>query len=278
MKQKILRPYQNAFDLPPEHQEVYFRGAEDLSKRINEDPEDFVRLELIRHYCAFSWRNVLGIGGMLSIPEISGYKRLRKKSSDLDFVVNDEGLEALLSNERTTIDRDSLPGSSAEWYVAEKNGISVVFLHNEIRGYELPEKAFTESVYTETIAGPVFTISVELNSMLKVRRATYQNHDVHGKDALDVASTIVGMQLSGREFNHEAFADYLIDGTREHCSPGELVKRIEKLGRAAANNLPRKHRELLLGPLERTADYIREKADYYEQDRTNQEQTYQNQS
>ena len=275
--QKIPRPYQSAYDLFPEHQEPYVQGSERLLSRLKESSEDLNRLQSARYFGSLSWKNVLGIGGMLAIPEISGYKRLRKKSEDLDFIVNDAGLDAILRNEPVRIDSDSLPGSSAEWYVVEKNGISCAFLHNEIRGYKIPEKAFEEAVYKETIVGPVFTISPELNVALKVRRSTYQNEDVHGKDALDAASIIIGMQLSGREFNHEAFVDYLIDATQDHCSTDGLLERIDQLGKVAANNLPKKDRQLFLDPLQMSADYLREKTNY-EQHWTNLEQGYHNQS
>ena len=256
--QKTLRPYKDAYDLFPEHREAYLEASEKFNRRMRANYKDLRRLETVRNYGSLSsWKNILAIGGTLAIPEISGYRRLRKESNDLDFIVNDAGLEALLKKENLRIEKDSLPGSSAEWYVSEKNGIPCTFSHAEIRGYKIPEKAFEEFVYKETIVGPVFTISTELNAALKVRRSTYQNHPVHGKDALDVASTIIGLQMSGREFSHESFGNYLIDATQDHCSPEGLLERIDQIRNVAASNLPKKDRQLLLGPLERTEEYVR---------------------
>src|SRR3989338_4471857 len=39
--------------------------------------------------------NILLLGGGAALSEIAGYQRLRGRSDDLDFVANDQGLEAL---------------------------------------------------------------------------------------------------------------------------------------------------------------------------------------
>ena len=265
-RSSISNPFQD-------DQEPYFQALDD-KLREEKGVDDALRLKVASYYCALSPGNVLGLGGMLAIPEISGYARLRKGSEDLDFIVNDKGMESVSGHESLRKEKDFIPGSEAEWYVTEKDGVTVTILHNEIRGYRMPEKAFAEAVRRETAGRVLYTIPDELNAALKICRSTYQNSKIHGKDAFDITSTILGMQSSGREFNPEAFTDYLIEATISHAVPEDLLERLDQIGKFAATNVRKKDRQSLLDTLEVSAEYVREKTS--SRDSTNTEQAYQN--
>ena len=58
-------------------------------------PDEGTLLRAAAHYPALSPGNIAAIGGTLTLSQISNYKRLRLRSRDVDFIVNDRGLEAI---------------------------------------------------------------------------------------------------------------------------------------------------------------------------------------
>ena len=96
-----------------------------------ESLEDKAILQFASYYCSLSSGNILSTGEILAIPEISGYKRLvKRRGSDVRFIVNGSGLEALLKSNEMLLEKRSHPESKADWYSAQKDGREAVFFHN----------------------------------------------------------------------------------------------------------------------------------------------------
>ena len=213
-------------------------------------------LSAIVYYGSISPGNIILVGGTLSVPEISGYnKRLRSREGGAAFVVNDEGLEALVSNkpfrEQTIIDKSS--------YLTQHNWKNDVFFHGSFRGREIPQEAFSEYVCRETGTGPVFTLSNELNLVLKIQKDLNGRSSISSKNALDAASAIVGMAKSGRKFDYEAFADYLLERNTASDVLIYLKRSMPLLTKMANNNLPREDRYVYLNAIAQTMDYVAER-------------------
>ena len=230
-------------------------------RRRLERLEDQVLLQFASHCCSLSQGNILVIGEKLAIPEISGNKRLiKRRGTGLELIVNEEGRKALQSSSNTEIETHSHPKSEAEWYSIQKDGRPAVFWYDRItfqrgghvvRDYKIPERTFSEAVRRETTGGRLYTVSNEFDIAVKIMKNLHEyNGRINPEDALNAASAIIGMESSGREFNHRALVDYLTEGK---SLPGYLYD----IGRIAVNNLPKKDRPpLLLNVLERGIQYL----------------------
>ena len=231
-------------------------------------PEEKTLLEIASHYSNLSPHNILVIGGTLTLPEISGYKRMRSRSRDVDFIVNDLGLEAILSSEPTKREEDFNPLVNGGAYITEKNELYAAFFHNEIRGYVIPEEIFSSGIPRETSVGTIYTIPEELNLALKIRRGVHSKGKIYGKDVLDAASMIIGMEMSGREFDAEAFAGYTVNGTCRDASLNQLLGYVSRF-MDAVNNIGKEHVETYVSKISECAAYVEEKkmlldpSDYY---------------
>ena len=246
-----------------------FRDAE---KRI---PEEKKLLEVASYYSSISPGNIVAIGGTLTLPEISGYKRLRLRSGDVDFVVNDEGLEALLKEE-PAIETFSLPephGVVASGYEVERMGVLAAFFHNEIRGFKIPEEAFSEATLKEASAGPVYVVPNELNLALKIRRGLEKIGEVYGKDGLDAGSTIMGMERSGKQFDSESFVKYLVEYVCSDYSQPTLLEAISRFG-DYLTQLPKKDRRPYMEQLALSTAWIEERKNYQHEQRNQEREIY----
>ena len=209
---------------------------EKVRDRENRIPEERELLEVASYYSTLSERDILVIGGTLALPELSGYKRLRLRSRDVDFVVNDRGLETILADgpiKRQTdfpeIIQEDPPEGEEGSYIAERNGLYATFYHNDVKGSRIPEKEFSEAILKKTSEGQVYVISNELNLTFKMLRGIQKKGYILGKDAQDAVSMIVGSHLSGPEFNAEKFRDYLIDQTRAEIDSDGLLGYVSEL-------------------------------------------------
>ena len=209
-------------------------------------------LRIASYYCGLLPGSILAIGGTLTLPEVSGYKRMRLRSNDVDFIVTDLGLECLLT-EGDVVDL----GFGKDVYGVMADDVIAAFFHNNIKGYEIPGRAFSESVRRETSEGTIYTISGEMNTALKLRRGISAKGRIYGKDALDTASTFTGMRLQGEEFGYVSFADYMTNGTCDACtlsSPFECIRGLE----SGVNHLPDEHKEDYVQFLKRCTDTLNE--------------------
>ena len=97
-----------------------------------------------------------------------------------------------------------------------------------------------ESIVKETTEGPVRIIRNELNLALKIRRGAQKIGELYAKDGLDAASTILGMRLSGQEFDSEVFGFYLVEEVCREYGLDQLLGYVSAF-KGGANNLPKRH-------------------------------------
>ncbi|MFH1307935.1 MAG: hypothetical protein ABIH72_03715 [archaeon] len=201
-------------------------------------------LRLASSICNLSSGNILMIGGGMVLPEVIGYKRLRQRSDDLDFVVNNQGLQKLSKIYEIKPASLIIPNIGEGSYYSVKDGITIALFHDGVKGYDISKEVFAEGLEVKTSQGVVNTIPHELNIALKIRRGASKTH-IYSKDALDFASTIVGLSLNGPGFDYENWARYMSQGvctscnlTRGNCieSLEEGVKNLEKKYRATVSN------------------------------------------
>lgn len=218
----------------------------------NKNPsEERELLQIASYYCGLLPGSIVAIGGTLTLPEVSGYRRMRLRSNDVDFIVTDAGLECLLT-EGDVVDL----GFGNDVYGVVADDVIAAFFHKHIKGLRIPSGAFSEAVCHETSQGPIYTISGELNTALKLRRGISAKGRIYGKDALDTASTFTGMGLRGEEFDYASFADYMTSGTCVTCtldSPFGCIRGLE----SGANHLPGERKEDYVQFLERCTDALK---------------------
>ena len=82
---------------------------------------------------------------------------------------------------------------------------------------------------------------------------------IQGKDAQDAASTIVGAVLSGRDFDAEAFADYLVNGTCEEAGLSRLLGYMSELADGGSKSVGNRHLDLFITKLNESTAFIEEK-------------------
>lgn len=206
-------------------------------------------LRVARFVCAYSPGNILLIGGGCVLSETAGFRRLRGLSDDLDFIVNDEGLDAVKVplNLGDTFKNGEIASGGNVNYV---NDISVGFFHKEIKGWKIPESVFERPKAQSTSFGIVYMIPAELNLALKIRRGASreENPHIYGKDALDAATTITGMRKRGESFNVSLFLQYLTQGV---CADCKLLGYIECM-----NSFRRSENQLFGEDRERYSEFV----------------------
>lgn len=192
-------------------------------------------LSVASYACRLSEGNVLLIGGALSLPQVSGYPKLRPRSEDLDFIVNDEGLNALCCSNIICAREGSITGSpEMGGYLAWINDVTMVFFHGTIRGYPLSDEIFGSPVFRKTSEGVVATIRNELNIALKIRRGLTRG-GIYGKDKLDFASAVLGLKGSGEDFDASLLSDFMSPDVCNACQIGEPYGCMSAMSEGAHN-------------------------------------------
>jgi hypothetical protein len=182
--------------------------------------------ELIRiaqFVCSYSPGNILLIGGGCVLSETAGYRRMRGLSDDLDFIANEEGLEAVkMPLNVGTNYKNGKPSDCRN--VTYINDVLIGFFEKEIRGWKIPEEVFQRPRTVQTAAGEtIYMIPAELNIALKIRRGASRTDKprIYGKDALDAASIFLGMEKNSESFDQKAFISYLLQGVCADCRLSE---------------------------------------------------------
>lgn len=205
-------------------------------------------LKIARFVCRYSPGNILLIGGGCVLSETAGYPRLRGLSDDLDFVVNDEGLESIRKplNLRGNY-KNGQPSSAQISYV---NDILTGFFHREIRGWKIPEEIFEKPRVKPTSEGVVYMIPAELNVALKIRRGASRKENPHifGKDTLDAASIFIGTRKLGEKFDARTLVSHIREGVCGDCNLPEH--------RECVANLKQSGKQLVDGDRSRYLEFI----------------------
>lgn len=183
--------------------------------------------------CNLSRKNILLMGGALSLPEVSGFRSVRERSADLDFIVNSDGLSSVESvHKLSRYDSSSQAGA----YMAILDGVELAFFHNDVKGYDV-RGAFERSVQRKTSLGDIFAVPYELNLALKVRRGSSSpKHKMYGKDGLDFAVAVHAKKLSFESFSAQLFASYLKSVCAE-CQLGSRLACLAEFDKQAQNGI-----------------------------------------
>jgi|GEM_PF-3717212 len=183
--------------------------------------------------CNLSQKNILLMGGALSLPEISGFRSVRERSSDLDFIVNSDGLSSVEKvHKLKRYDEVSKSGA----YMANFDGVELAFFHNDVKGYDVSD-VFSRVVHKKTEFGDIFTIPYELNLALKVRRGSSSpKKKMYGKDGLDFAVAVHSKKLSFKDFSAQVFASYL-KSVCENCELGYRFACLAEFDKQAQNGV-----------------------------------------
>ena len=209
-------------------------------KQMNRFSEEHL-LGVASLICMISGGDILLIGGGVALPKIAGYKKLRPRSEDLDFITNPTGMGRLLQTyefvPEHTFGIPKVDGGSRVTYV---NDVPVAVFESQVRGYHLPRKVFKDANIRETSGGPVYVAPIELNTALKVRRGLSRGH-IYTKDALDFATMAVGAYLMGGKFDAEKWAQYMKGGVCDVCCFDGDAECVGYLA-AGAKNLDRRYR------------------------------------
>lgn len=208
-------------------------GRYDHSRKVEEG-----HILRIAHFvCSLSPENILLIGGGNVLTETAGYRRMRDVSDDVDFIANKEGMNAA----RTVFDlknkyRNGAPSDGDVTYV---NDIVVMFFHNTLKGWLIPESVFRNYRIHATSVGLLYSIPPELNIALKIRRGSSLQREPHiyGKDALDFATIHAGMSLGNSTFDTEQFAKNMSCGVCQSCRLSSKLACLKQIGKSH-NQLP----------------------------------------
>ena len=213
------------------------------SKRTRQSFNRFSEKHLLQvavEICNCSPGNILLIGGGAVLPEITGFKRLRPRSNDLDFIVNSAGKVSLDSSyDLDNSDSLLLFGDPSIKFIYIREVLIGLFIKH-LRGYQLQEQDYKDALVINTNQGNIHTIRPELNLALKIRRGAVNNH-VYAKDGLDLASIIAGMQKKGEKFDLERFSRYMQRGVCEDCQLGSNQKCFDQL-QSGEHNLKAEYR------------------------------------
>jgi hypothetical protein len=192
-------------------------------------------------FCGLSKGNILLMGGALSLPEISGFRSVRERSSDLDFIVNSDGLSKI---EPVCKLRRYDEASKSGAYMGNHDGVDLAFFLNDVKGYDV-SGVFGRAVHKKTELGEVFTVPYELNAALKVRRGSFSlKKRMYGKDGLDFAVAVHSKKLSFVDFSAQVFASYL-KSVCESCELGYRFACLSEFEKQAQNGIRLEERRLV---------------------------------
>jgi len=228
-------------------------------KKMNRFTEEEI-LSVASTVCSISPGNILLIGGGIILPQIIGYKRLRPRSDDLDFIANDKGISRALDQYDLQLEPASrhpeMHGVSQYTYL---DGILVAISHNRIRGYEIPPMVHEEAMVRQTSQGTIHTITFELNTALKIRRGVSKTDrpHVYAKDGCDFASMVVSGYLSGEEFDIEKWFGYMDSGVCDSCNLTGSTKCMDQLA-VGERNLESRYRDLFRNTLNECRNRVSE--------------------
>ncbi|MBN2101707.1 MAG: hypothetical protein JW716_02450 [Candidatus Aenigmarchaeota archaeon] len=194
-------------------------------------------LQVASEHCMVSPGNILLIGGGSVLPQISGFKMLRPRSEDLDFVANSEGVEALRAN-ASLLDSGTIGRASGEFLFRDcYNGVHVAVFPEGVRGFRFSEPDYLNSRQVETESGKVYAVGPELNTALKIRRGSSKkdNPHIYAKDAMDFATMVTGANIRETPFDVKRWEEYMKRGVCRDCLLGEKAGCIEALAYGATN-------------------------------------------
>lgn len=228
----------------PSWYERDLRDMRDRRRKRSTTKNIFSSVKLVQtavDFCNLSKGNILLMGGALSLPEISGFRSVRERSSDLDFIVNSDGLSCVESVcKLRRYDESSKSGA----YIGNRDGVDLAFFHNDVKGFDVRD-VFGRAVQRKTASGDVFTIPYELNIALKVRRGSSSpKQKMYGKDGLDFAVAVHSKKLSFGDFSAQVFASYLKSVCGE-CNLGYRFACLAEFGRQAQNGVRLEERSLV---------------------------------
>ncbi len=185
-------------------------GAPTISvEDVPPKPKDnsFTEEQLVRtssEICMYNDGHIVLIGGQITLPSISGGRKYRSRSSELDFVVDDDGL--------ASIDGISFL-EEADCFAFFREGIPCAAFYGDIRGLST-QFVLEDTIRKETEYGTVNHVSPERAVIMKFRRGAMKGH-FYGKDALDYYSFAVAASKCNLEIDNDAIAA----GVREHVCP-----------------------------------------------------------
>lgn len=218
----------------PSWYERDLKDRQDRRKKRSTTKNIFSGVKLVQTavgLCNLSQKNILLMGGALSLPEISGFRSVRERSADLDFIVNSNGLASVEKvHKLRRYDESAELGA----YMANFDGVELAFFHNDIKGYDVG-RVFENVVQRKTEFGDVFTVPYELNIALKVRRGSFSSKQkMYGKDGLDFAVAVHSKKLSFDDFSAQVFASYL-KSVCEECQLGYRFACLTEFDKQAQN-------------------------------------------
>jgi len=181
-------------------------------KALNRFSEEQVA-KVASHVCSASPGNILLIGGGAVLPQITGSKRLRSRSDDLDFIADDRGLEVAYPIFGMRPAKDiGMEG----FHFAYVNEILVAVFNSEIKGYRIPDEAYSGALAKKTEHGTIYLAQPELNIALKIRRGSSKGK-MYGKDGLDFAAICAGLESERTELDLDLLAFYMQGGVCQSC-------------------------------------------------------------
>ena len=212
-------------------------------------------LDLASYVCNLSPENIFLIGGGLILPEIVGYKRLRFRSCDLDFIATEDGIDDAL--EKHEFESAAFYGfNEVDGYATYMRDVFIALSTLNLRGYEVPQSF--EVRKHETSQGVVYSIPHELNLAMKIRRGVSKGH-IYGKDGLDFASTVTGLHLDDKTLDVQEMCGYMNAGVCESCQLTSNLKCTDLLKMHGTHNISKDYRQLVGD----TADKITEEMEAY---------------
>lgn len=228
----------------PSWYERDLKDRQDRRRKRSTTKNIFSAVKLVQtavDFCNLSKGNILLMGGALSLPEISGFRSVRERSADLDFIVNSDGLgelESVCKLKRY----DEVAKSGA--YMGNRDGVDLAFFLNDVKGFDVRD-VFERAVRKETALGVIFSIPYELNVALKVRRGSASvKKRMYGKDGLDFAVAVHSKKLSFDDFSAQVFASYLKSVCIE-CELGYRFACLAEFDKQVQNGIRLEERRLV---------------------------------
>jgi len=204
-------------------------------------PEDgsFSEEEIVRaasSLCMQSEGHIVLIGGQTSLPSISGAKKYRKRSAEIDLVADDTGMYSFLVEDVLYYVTDG------DYLLFSRGGMPCSVFSGDVRGFPVPF-IMDDTETTDTEYGRVVHASPEMTAAMKIRRGAMKGHQ-YAKDALDIFSLAMSRIKAGEELDTEIIADCVSFYACDKCTTGSYMGCVSE-NRRMLQHVPAADREYL---------------------------------
>ena len=205
-------------------------------------------INALEHFAKTYQDSAVLYGGQIATPLIYGFKKMRRHTNDIDYLLTEECLADVVSQEHLGY----IPPFHA--FYGYQNDILCVFSCGAIHDWTAGEEFFAMTHTCLICSTLVRVCSSEYLIALKMRRGVENGMDLFGKDAVDILNLIAAPvfrdDIPILDLKKTAEISFAITGADINLMVEAVLNQ--------ANHVPREKRTLAIAEVEKFSSYLLE--------------------